>query len=301
MVILVSRPVKIAIVQTGPATIIKEENIKSGLKLVDQAAKEEPDFVVFPELFTTISWCHGTTDMKYFDWAEPIPGPTIRLYGEKAKEYGCYIIVPIFERGPCEGEYYNSAALIDPSGDLVYGTLPEGTKVKCYRKNHLSRVAAKDLVIDEPFYMKMGPGLPVFQTKKVTIGILICRDRMFPEAWRVLALQGAEIIFVPMASSGLWKEPYILGMRNWAYENQVFAVGCNRGGLQEFMGKKAKYFGLSCICSPSGSLIAKGPEDEGPAVIGAEIDLAEIPYLRRSIGWYRDRRPEIYGLICNRV
>lgn len=193
--------------------------------------------------------------MEYSNWAEPIPGPTIRLLGEKAKEYGCHIIAPIFEKGPVEGEYYNSAALISPDGNLVYGTLPDGTKVKCYRKNHLSRSTVKDRVVDEHFYMKAGPGFPIFQAKKATIGVLICRDRMFPEAWRVLALQGAEIVFVPIASSGLFKEQFIRGMRTWAEENQLFIVGCNRGGMEDLEGRKVQYFGLSCICGPSGKLI----------------------------------------------
>lgn len=294
------RPVKIVAVQTGPATPNKEETVESNLELLAKAAKEKPDFVVFPELSTTQYFPAGPNSPKYFEWAEPIPGPTTDRFAEKAKKYGCYVILPMYEKGDLEGEYYNSAVLISPQGEIVPGTLPDGCSVKCSRKNHLALVDFKGFTLNEPFYMmRRGPGYPIFRTEKATIGILVCYDRWFPESWRTLALAGAEIIFVPLAScygaSGGGGEILPWSFRIWAHENLLFAVGCNKAGVEK-VGKDVNYYGLSCITNPGGQIVQQGPEASGPALVLATVDLSDIASIRKAMPYFRDRRPEIYRL-----
>jgi N-carbamoylputrescine amidase len=294
------RPVRIVAVQTGPASPDKQTTVESNLELLAQAAEEKPDFVVFPELSTTQYFPAGPHDPKCFDWAEPVPGPTTNRFAERAKAYGCYIILPMYEKGDSEGEYYNSAVLISPDGKVVPGTLPGGQHVKCARKNHLALVDFMGFTLNEPFYMmRQGPGYPLFKTDKATIGILICYDRWFPESWRTLALTGADIIFVPLAScygaSGGGGEVLPWSFRIWAHENLLFAVGCNKAGVEN-VGKEITYYGLSCVASPAGQIVQQGPEASGPAIVSATVDLSQIASIRKGMPYFRDRRPEIDNL-----
>ncbi|MEE8110957.1 MAG: carbon-nitrogen hydrolase family protein [bacterium] len=290
-----TRKVEIGLIQTAPASPSKEENIQRGLSLIDQVAQEPVDFIVFPEMFTTQFFCVGHTDQKYFALAEPIPGPTTEALGEKARQHGCHILLPMYEKGRVEGEYYNSAALIGPDGKLIEGILPDGGRVPAARKNYISHFRWGEMVNDEKFYFRLGPGHPVFETDHGKVGILICYERWFPEGWRVLALRGAEIIFVPTASAGSVWEMWVCGLRANAAENVLFAAGCNRGGVESVEGRETRYYGMSCIVGPDGRMIAQGPEAEGPAVIRATVDLDEVAEARQRVMVYRDRRPDLYG------
>ena len=129
------RPVSVALIQCGSATESKEENLKSNLRLLDKAAQKNPDFICFSELSTTPYFPMSEYDNEYFEWAEPIPGPTTSVLAEKARQHQCYIIAPFFEK--TELEYYNSAVVLGPDGDIVQGKLPGGRVVGCYRKNHI--------------------------------------------------------------------------------------------------------------------------------------------------------------------
>jgi len=295
----VGTPIKIAAIQCAPSTEDKELNLERNLELLDKAAEERPDFVAFSEasLFPNF-WC-ARPDNRYFDWAEPIPGPTTSAIAERARRYGSHILAPIYEKGRIEGEYYNSVAVVGPEGNLIFGTLPGGREVPCYRKNHIPSllIGIGKIFGDEKYYFRPGPGFPVFKTNKANIGILICYDRSFPEAWRVLALQGAEVIFVPLASSGWREEGFIFELRTRALENAVFVVACSKGGKEQFNGYEIPFFGKSCIINPFGKIITQGPAGDGPAIITATIDLAQVSQARKQLPVFRDRRPEIYGSI----
>lgn len=296
-----ARKINVCLVQTAPASPCKEENIKTGLSLVDQAAQEPVDFVVFPEMFTTQFFCVGFTDQKYITLAEPIPGPATEAFGEKARRYGCHILLPMYEKGPLEGEYYNSAALIGPDGKVIEGVLPDGARVPAARKNYISHFRWGEMVNDEKFYFRLGPGYPVFETRHGKVGMLVCYERWFPEGWRVLALKGAEMIFVPTASAGYVWEMWICGLRANAAENVVFTAGCNKAGIESVDGRETRYYGMSCVVGPDGRVIAQGPEGEGPALVRGTVDLDEVAEARRRIMIYRDRRPELYGPLVQRT
>lgn len=277
-----------------PASTDIQKNLNYYLDLIDRACREHhPDFVVLPELFTTPYWC-GDHDDKYFRWAEEIPGSTTDRLAAMAREHGCYIVASIFEKA-FPGEYYDSAALIGPDGNLVMGTLPDGRSMKCYRKTHVAALYAHTTRTDEKYYFRPGQGFPVFQTKYGTIGILICYDRSFPEAWRSLVVQGAELILIPVVSYGFRHQAFVCELQTRAMENIVFCAAANRGG-PEAVAFEVTCFGSSVAIDPRGQIIARGSDNTGPEVVVARMDLAEVERVRTQIPYLRDRRTDIYLL-----
>lgn len=303
------REVKVTAIQLEPRTENKEQNIEKILSKIDEAGKDNPDFIVFDELSTT-PYFPIDRNLKYFDWAEPVPGPTTDAVAEKAEKYGCCILVSLFEKGPLDGIYYNSVVVIGPDGKIIEGELPRGGTRRTYSKVHLAEIESPTLKVDERFFFKSGEGIPVFRTPKSVIGVLICFERRVPEAWRTLALQGAEIAFLPAdvpawvptdqpgaaakaaASSG---DMFTSELRAAASANMFFVVSCNRAGFEPLGGKKSLFFGMSCVVNPSGGVITQAPANE-PAVISATIDLEEVGRTRRVLRLYKDRKPELYLL-----
>ena len=194
--------VDVLVVQCGPAQESPKLNAEANLDLIMKATRDrKPNIIVFSELSTTQYFC-GFNDPRWFDLAEPLDGPNIQVFREIASELGSHILVTFYERGAVKGEFFNSVAVIDGVGNLVPGVLPDGRQVRCYRKNHIPDQYSYTPGLNERYYFKGGPGLPVFETPYGRIGCLICYERSFPEAWRVLALHGAEIIFLPTAAWG---------------------------------------------------------------------------------------------------
>ena len=296
------RVLKVAAIQMTTDSADKEVNVKKILDLIDEAAKTQPNLIVLPELCTTPYWCTNK-DYRYFDWAENIPGPTVEAIGQKARQHSCCIILPLFERGKVKGEFYNSAAVVGPDGKIISGTLPDGTRVKCYRKVHLPTLESPPVHLDEKFFFRPGQGFPTFVTPEAVIGILICWDRCFPEGWRALALQGAEIIVMSSAllswapNKGVSREEqFISEMRTRALENQVFVVGCNKCGVESFTGTEIRFFGNSCAIDPYGNVLSLASSTD-PIQLYTTLDLDKIKEARLTLPFYRDRRPELYSIV----
>jgi predicted amidohydrolase len=281
-------------IQLGPAKPEPKDNVPDNLAFLRKAVKDKkPDFVVFTELSTTQYFC-GYNDPRWFDVAEPLDGPAVTAFRKEAKKIGCHILLPFYERGVVKGEFFNSLAVISPQGDLIPGTLPDGRQVKCYRKNHIPDQYSYSPGLNERYYFKGGPGLPVFDTEHGRIGCLICYERSFPEAWRVLAIHGAEIIFVPTAAWGPNRsDSWGYELRAAAVQNGVFVVAPNKGGLEPTEGPR-NFYGRSTVFSPMGALLAEGPEREGPVAIWAELDMNEVYRHGKRYTFFRDRRPELY-------
>ena len=282
----------------------KEKNLSNIIDMIDKAAVEEPDIVVLPELCSTPYWCVAR-DYKYFEWAEPIPGPTFKKIAKLANQYSFSIVLPIFEKGLIEGEYYNSAVVIGPDGKIIPGLLPDGSKANCYRKVHLPVLHRPPVYLDEKYYFRKGKGFPVFVTPKASIGVMICWDRCFPEAWRVMALGGAEIIFMVSAllswtpNEGVSRaEQFLTELKTRAMENQIYVVGCNRCGTQSFAGISTSFFGQSCIIDPFGQILSLTASCE-PTLVAGEIDLGLIKKARMTLPFYHDRCPELYTVISD--
>jgi predicted amidohydrolase len=291
-----NRKISVLMIQSGPCSMDREKNIERMLELFHQGLKEyRAQFVVFPELSTT-PYFGGKFDKTFFSWAEPIPGPTTTLFAQEAKEHACYILLPLFERGNGNGEFYNSATLLNPDEGLTKGKLlTRGLTVDRYRKCHIpSNMFTAGT--DEKVYFRPGQGFVKFPTPVAGVGCLICYDRSFPEAWRVLALSGIEIVFVPTASSAKnRKDSFMMELRTAAQQNGLFVVACNRGGLEDLGGKT--FFGQSCAINPFGEIIAQGAADEGPAFVFAVLDMNDIEDYGASYHYFRDRRTELYDSI----
>ena len=266
----------------------KETNIRTALGMVRQAADRGARAICLPELFSTMYFCVERR-REYFDWAEPIPGPTIERVAAVARETGTVIIAPIFERA-ADGRYFNAAAVVGPDGEVIGK----------YRKSSIpfmDRARSPEPRGDEKFYFTPGDlGFPTFPTPFGRIGILICYDRHFPEGARVLGLGGAEIVFVPTATSRMTRYLWDLELRAHAVTNIYYVCGVNKVGADEG-GSPDSFFGTSLIVDPSGKVIARAG-DRHDETIYADIDLDTLAEMRRLWPMYRDRRPDAYGPIC---
>ena len=280
-----SRIVKCAHIQAsnalseGTPNEIKQAMIDKHLPLIDQAGAAGVQILCLQEIFSGPYFC-AEQDTKWYQTAETIPGPTTDLMAEYAKKYKMVIVVPIYEEA-ISGVYYNTAAVIDA----------DGTYLGKFRKIHIPHTWPG---FWEKFYFKPGNlGFPVFETAYAKIGIYICYDRHFPECARVLALNGAEILFNPSATT-TGKSQYLWEMEQpaQAVANGVFIGANNRVGIEkpwEF----GEFYGSSYFVNPKVELLVKGSSDQDEVVI-ADLDLEEIRMVRDGWQFFRDRRPEMY-------
>ncbi|RLG06249.1 MAG: carbon-nitrogen hydrolase family protein [Thaumarchaeota archaeon] len=278
---------KVACLQMDAKLGDKEYNLRKMLSMIDEVSKQEVRLAVFPELALTGFNC-GEDFLKL---AEPIPGPTTEKIGEKAREYGMYIVVGMPERGDLPGILYNAAVLIGPNGDII----------GVYRKTHLALYLHWEIVSEEPEIFRRGNQIPVFNTELGRIGMLICQDGDFPETWRVLALKGAEIAVFSSASPEGFRYMWYNELTAMAYQNGYYVIATNKVGKEvfDFHGKKLEEtaFGGSLIIDPLGRIIKKAKEFEEDIIV-AEIDTEEVVKARWATKLLRDRRPELYKVIC---
>ncbi len=292
-----ARPVKVLAVQSGPAVLDKQQNVVAMVEWMRRGLDGfSADFVIFPELATTMYFA-GTNDPSWQDQAEPIPGPTTEVFSKLAVEYSTNVILPLYERGPKSGQFFNSAVFLDRRGEIIQGALPDGGKVSCYRKTHIPSSYSSRPTGNEKFFFRPGPGLPIFKTDVATVGCLICYDRSFPEAWKVLSLSGAEIIFVPNASAPKRRaHTFLTELQAAAIQNGVFVVAVNKGGL-EVLEDERLFFGTSGLIDPESNILAQCPPREGPVLMRADFDLGDRTEYNRKYHYLRDRRPELYGIL----
>jgi N-carbamoylputrescine amidase len=269
--------VRVGLIQTQGSPK-KQKNIEKVLGFIDEAANKGAEVVCLQELFSTQYFC-VVQDLKYFDLAEPIPGPTTNKLAREAKKKKLSIIAPIFEADTdVPGTFYNTAVIIDRNGRIAGK----------YRKTHLPQLIG----YDEKFYFKPGNlGYPVFNAGGSKFGVIICYDRHFEEGPRIEALKGAELVFVPTCT-GLYPELWELELRAHAAFNTMFVAGINRCGI-EFPQQPAKYYGRSFLVDPKGKIIAKAGEDE--QLLVTDLDLDEVKERRKEAPFLRDRRPDLYG------
>ncbi len=288
--------VRVALIQQTGLCEKPERNLDELLEAIDRAASGGVDLVMPTELALTPYFC--TFRDSFRDWAEPVPGRATEAVGEMARAHQTTIVLPLYHTGP-DGEGANVAVVIGPDGELVPGALPGGGQVPWFTKVHLPASELED-GINEPYHFSPGDGFPIFATPTATIGILICYDRRFPEAWRTLALAGAEIILVPgcvpawnpaaAASSG---DMLVAELRTRALENLVFVGACIRAGVESVRGRETRFVGRSCLIGPGGTLLDEGPMN-APCILRHTFDLAEVEKVRRRLPLLRDRRPDLY-------
>ena len=259
---------------------VKEKMIEKHVGMVEKAGKEGVQILSLQEIFYGPYFC-AEQDDKWYDTAEPIPGPTTGLMQELAKKHNMVLVVPIYET-PQTGTYYNTAAVIDADGKLL----------GVYRKNHIPHCAPG---FWEKFYFKPGNlGYPVFQTKYAKVAVYICYDRHFPDGARILGLNGAEIVFNPSATvAGLSEYLWKLEQPAHCVANQYFIGAINRVGTEKPW-NMGEFYGQSYFCDPRGKLLSVGPRDKD-ALVTADLDLDQILEVRKVWQFFRDRRPETYG------
>ena len=264
--------------ESRPVKEIQAAAFEKHVPFIEQAGKEDVQILCLQEIFNGPYFC-PSQDARWYDAAEPVPGPTTEALMPYASKYGMAIVVPVYEREQA-GVYYNTAAVIDADGKYLGK----------YRKNHIPHTAG----FWEKYFFKPGNlGYPVFDTAHARVGVYICYDRHFPEGARLLGLKGAEIVFNPSATvAGLSQYLWKLEQPAHAVANGYY-MGCiNRVGTEEPW-SIGKFYGHSYFVDPRGKFLAEGSED-GDELITAEMDLEQIEEVRRVWQFYRDRRPETY-------
>jgi beta-ureidopropionase len=289
-----SRIVRCGLIQAAnvePATRqiekVKKAMIEKHIAMIGDAAKRGVQVLCLQELFYG-PYFPAEQDARWYELAEPIPqGETTRLMCEIAKQHHMVMVVPIYEE-EMVGVYYNAAAVIDADGRYMGK----------YRKVHIPHCYPG---FWEKFYFAPGNlGFPVFETKYARIGVYICYDRHFPEGARALGLAGAEIVFIPSATTKghadyLWE----LEQRAHAVANGYFVGTINRVGV-EAPWNIGEFFGSSYFCNPDGQILVKGSTDRDELIV-ADLNLDEIRQVRTHWQFYRDRRPEMYGLLVGKA
>lgn len=267
-----------------------DRNLQQAIELIRSAAATGSRIICLQELFQNRYFCQSELH-ENFELAESIPGPTCERLGKLAKELQIVIVASLFERRSA-GVFHNSVAVLDESGSLL------GT----YRKMHIP----DDPCYYEKFYFTPGDlGFKVFDTSFGKLGICICWDQWFPEAARLTALAGAEILLYPTAIGWLSEDKQEFGdsqlnawqtmMRSHAIANGVFVAAANRVGTED----NIEFWGNSFVCDPYGNFLQQGSSDQ-TEVVASELDLAMIETARTHWPFLRDRRIDAYQDLTRR-
>jgi N-carbamoylputrescine amidase len=289
--------INLGLIQTS-ASASSEENLKKTLGLVERAARSGAQIICTQELFGSQYFCQSENH-DFFKLAEKIPGPTTAAFQKLAKKHAVVIIASLFEKRAA-GVYHNTAAVIDADGSLL----------GIYRKMHIP----DDPLFYEKFYFTPGDlGFKVWPTRYGKIGVLICWDQWYPEAARLTAMQGAEILFYPTAigwhpsekreygerQHGAWETI----QRSHAVANGCFVASVNRVGheiISSVGGPGLEFWGQSFVAGTSGEILAKA-SIENEEVLIVPVDLAKVDVTRTHWPFFRDRRIDAYGDLTKRL
>jgi N-carbamoylputrescine amidase len=282
-------PVSIALVQMR-CVDSKEPNVERALARIAEAAAAGAQIVCLQELFHGWYPCRSE-DHRRFAEAEPIPGPTSEALAQAAREHGVVIVGSQFERRAA-GLYHNTAVVFDA----------DGSTAGVYRKMHIP----DDPYYYEKFYFTPGDlGFRSFDTRYGRVGVCVCWDQWYPEAARLTAMTGAQMIFYPTAIGWLPNEKEEYGasqhsawetmMRSHAIANGVFVAAANRTGVEG----ELEFWGASFACDPNGNVLARAAHDAEETII-VECDLERVDFVRTHWPFLRDRRIDAYGDLTKR-
>jgi N-carbamoylputrescine amidase len=269
------------------------DNMRRAVAGVREAAAKGAKVICLPELFLSRYFCQ-VEDHRFFQLAEPIPGPSTTSLGALAKELGVVIIASLFEKR-AEGLYHNTTAILDADGKYLGK----------YRKMHIP----DDPNYYEKFYFTPGDlGFRSWDTQHAKAGVLICWDQWYPEAARLTALTGAQILFYPTAIGWLIPEKAEYGaaqqaswetiQRSHAIANGVYVVAVNRVGVEPGPNQGIEFWGGSFVAAPNGEIIAKAGTGEETIVV--EVDTGRVDVARTHWPFLRDRRVDAYGGMTSR-
>ena len=269
-------------------------NLKNTLAAASRAAARGAQIICTQELFRWQYFCQ-TEDHQCFQLAESIPGPSTEAFQGLAREKQVVVIVSVFEKRAA-GLYHNTAAIIDADGSLL----------GIYRKMHIP----DDPLYYEKFYFTPGDlGFRAWQTRYAKIGVLICWDQWYPEAARLTALQGAEVLFYPTAIGWHPAEKRQHGEQQHAawqtiQRGHAIANGCyvavpNRVGHEQLAGEGIEFWGQSFVAGPSGELLAQASSTHDEVLV-VPLDLGRVDVTRTHWPFLRDRRVDAYGGLTQR-
>ena len=280
---------KIGIIQQHN-TADRKDNMVRLMSKTRQLARQGAQLVVLQELHNGLYFCQEE-DVDTFDQAEPIPGPSTEVFGRLARELQVVIVTSLFERR-APGVYHNTAVVIEK----------DGTIAGKYRKMHIP----DDPGYYEKFYFTPGDlGFHPIQTSVGRLGVLVCWDQWYPEAARLMALQGAELLIYPTAigydshdtpeEQERQRMAWQTVQRGHAVANGLPVVTVNRVGNEGLI----KFWGTSFVSGPQGELLYEAPTDQEAAAV-VDVDMARSEQVRRWWPFLRDRRIDSYGDITRR-
>ena len=263
----------------------KESMLAKHEQFTREAAAQGAKIICYQELFYG-PYFGIVQDTRYYEYAESVPGPITERFQALAKELDIVIVLPVYEEDQ-PGVLYNTAAVIDSDGSYLGK----------YRKHHIPHLPK----FWEKFYFRPGNlGYPVFDTAVGKIGVNICYDRHFPEGWRALALNGAEIVFNPNATApGISNRLWEIEQPAAAVANGMFVVATNRVGLEdnEYGDEAVNFYGSSYVVGPDGALVGEMGSSTEPELLVRDIDLGKVREVRERWQFFRYRRPDAYGPI----
>jgi len=289
----VSAIVRIGLIQTT-CSAEPAANLAKTLALAERTARRGAQIICTQELFRSQYFCQSE-DYKHFKLAEKIPGPSTDAFSKLARKHKVVVIVSLFEKRAA-GVYHNAAAIIDADGSLL----------GIYRKMHIP----DDPLYYEKFYFAPGDtGFKAWQTRHGKIGVLICWDQWYPEAARLTALQGAQILFYPTAIGWHPAEKRKYGMnqhdawetiqRSHAIANGCYVAAVNRVGHEKLAGKGIEFWGQSFVAGTFGEILAKAGASKEEVLI-VPVDLGKVDKTRTHWPFLRDRRIDAYGNLVKR-
>jgi N-carbamoylputrescine amidase len=285
-----ARTLRVGLVQMRCVPGDPAANLAKAIAGIEDAAVRGAELVCLQELFRTRYFCQSEEQAR-FDLAEPVPGPTTEALAKVAAACGVVVVASVFERR-AEGLYHNTAVVLDA----------DGRQAGVYRKMHIP----DDPLYYEKFYFTPGDlGFQSIQTRAGRVGTLVCWDQWFPEAARLTALAGAQLLVYPTAigwETGVrpeWEEAehdaWETAQRAHAIANGVFVVAVNRVGAEE----RLTFWGQSFVADPFGRVIARASSTEEETLV-VDCDLALIEACRRGWPFLRDRRIDAYGDLLKR-
>lgn len=290
------KKIKVGLVQQSNTADTKA-NLYKLAQNIEDVCKRGAQLVVLQELHNSLYFCQ-TEDTRNFDLAEPVPGPSTGFFGELARQFGIVLVTSLFERRSA-GLYHNTAVVFDTDGSIA------GT----YRKMHIP----DDPAYYEKFYFTPGDlGFEPIETSVGKLGVLVCWDQWYPEAARLMALKGAEILIYPTAigweSSDTDDEKarqlnaWIISQRGHAVANGLPVVSVNRVGHEPDPSMQTNgilFWGNSFVAGPQGEFLAQAG-NERPENIVVEVDLERSENVRRWWPFLRDRRIDAYAGLTKR-
>ena len=282
----------------------KEKSLAETERLIKEIASHKVELILLQELHATQYFCQ-TEELSHFDLAEPLDGPTTKFLGKLAKQYNCVIVGSIFEKRMA-GVFHNTAVVLEKNGELA----------GYYRKMHIP----DDPGFYEKFYFTPGDaqlngsnGFKPIATSVGNLGVLVCWDQWYPEAARLMALAGADLLLYPTAigwDSQDTKEEqqrqldaWITIQRSHAVANHLPVLVANRIGHEPDPSQQTSgslFWGNSFIAGPQGELLSQAIDQE-PSVLVADIDFERTDFLRKIWPYFRDRRIEAYDSLLKRV